>query len=61
MKHWIFNKELGFPQCPTCKRWIHVYQGDAMMNYCPNCGERLDGEEFKSHTRHGEVTEEVAE
>ena len=55
MKQWVFNEELGFPQCPVCRRWIHVYQGDAKMNYCPNCGEELDGEEFKKHTQHGQV------
>lgn len=55
MKHWVFNEELGFPQCPVCNRWVHVYQGNATMNYCPNCGEPLDGKEFKKHTRSGQV------
>ena len=58
MKHWIFNRELGYPQCPICMRWIHVFSGDAVMNYCPNCGEHLNGEEFKKHTLHGEVTQQ---
>lgn len=53
MKQWIFNEMLGFPQCPVCKRWVHVCQGDMEMNYCPNCGERLDGEEFRKRTRNG--------
>ena len=48
MRQWIFNDILGFPQCPICKRWIHVCQGDAEMKYCPNCGERFDGKCFKN-------------
>ena len=58
MKQWIFNEMLGFPQCPVCKRWIHVCQGDAEMNYCPNRGERLDGKEFKKCTLNGRVATE---
>lgn len=52
---WVFNNELGFPQCPACKRWLQVYQGDAKMNYCPNCGIPLDGEEFEKRTQNGQV------
>ena len=30
-------------KCSLCGKWIDPLQGDADMNYCPNCGARMDG------------------
>lgn len=49
MKKWIYNKALGFPQCPHCKKWIHVFQTAMTMNFCPDCGTPLDGEDLKKN------------
>lgn len=32
-------------KCSLCSKWIAPLQGDADMNYCPNCGAKMDGEE----------------
>lgn len=34
-------------KCSICGKWIDPLQGDADMNYCPNCGAKMDGEERK--------------
>ena len=31
-------------ECSVCAKWIDVLQGTAEMNYCPNCGARMDKE-----------------
>lgn len=31
-------------ECSMCGKWIDVLQGTAEMNYCPNCGARMDKE-----------------
>lgn len=31
-------------ECSVCGKWIDVLQGTAEMNYCPNCGARMDAE-----------------
>ena len=32
-------------KCSLCGKWIDPLQGDADMNYCPNCGARMDRQE----------------
>ena len=32
-------------KCSLCGKWVDPLQGDADMNYCPNCGAKMDGEE----------------
>ena len=32
-------------ECSVCGKWIDVLQGTAEMNYCPNCGADMRGEE----------------
>ena len=32
-------------KCSLCGKWIDPLQGDADMNYCPNCGAKMDEEE----------------
>lgn len=32
-------------KCSLCGKWIDPLQGDADMNYCPNCGARMDEKE----------------
>ena len=32
-------------ECSVCGKWIDVLQGTAEMNYCPNCGARMEGQE----------------
>lgn len=31
-------------ECSVCGKWLDVLQGTAEMNYCPNCGCRMDEE-----------------
>lgn len=31
-------------ECSVCGKWLDVLQGTAEMNYCPNCGARMDKE-----------------
>ena len=31
-------------ECSVCGKWIDVLQGTVEMNYCPNCGARMDRE-----------------
>ena len=41
VKHgeWISECEPHY-ECSECHHWFHLYQ---YMNYCPNCGVRMDG------------------
>ena len=32
-------------KCSLCGKWVDPLQGDADMNYCPNCGAKMVGEE----------------
>lgn len=32
-------------ECSECHKWLDVIQGTAEMNYCPNCGAELRGDE----------------
>ena len=32
-------------KCSLCGKWIDPLQGDADMNYCPNCGAKMDKKE----------------
>lgn len=41
---WIDNDKINFPQCSECGMWIDVMQQSGEMNFCPNCGARMDGE-----------------
>ena len=38
--HWISDPD--YPShtiCSNCKNWINMYQ---LLNYCPNCGAKMD-------------------
>ena len=32
-------------ECSECHKWLDVIQGTAEMNYCPNCGADMRGEQ----------------
>lgn len=32
-------------ECSECHKWLDVIQGTAEMNYCPNCGADMRGDE----------------
>ena len=32
-------------ECSVCGKWLDVLQGTVEMNYCPNCGARMDKDE----------------
>lgn len=34
-------------KCSLCGKWVDPLQGDADMNYCPNCGAKMDEKEQK--------------
>ena len=36
---WISECEPHY-ECSECHHWFHLYQ---YMNYCPNCGAKMDG------------------
>lgn len=38
--HWVDNNEVFV--CSECGKWFDMLQGDADMNYCPNCGARME-------------------
>jgi len=42
VKHgeWISECE-PYYECSECHHWFYLYQ---YMNYCPNCGAKMDGE-----------------
>lgn len=31
-------------KCNRCGKWLFIYDGDADMNFCPNCGADMRGE-----------------
>ena len=41
---WIDNDKINFPQCSECGMWIDVMQQSGEMNFCPNCGADMRGE-----------------
>ena len=40
--HWQNIGDLRDAQCSVCGKWLDVLQGSADMNYCPNCGSKMD-------------------
>jgi predicted RNA-binding Zn-ribbon protein involved in translation (DUF1610 family) len=30
--------------CSVCGKWIAFAHGDMVLNYCPNCGAKMDGD-----------------
>lgn len=45
--HWIkVDDDLIIGKCSVCGWESHLYEDDVVgMDYCPNCGARLDGEQ----------------
>lgn len=41
---WIGYAGTVGAECSLCRKWMDVLQGTAEMNYCPNCGARMDEE-----------------
>ena len=39
---WI--DELYNWHCDQCDKWLRIEDGTAHMNYCPNCGAKMDVE-----------------
>ena len=39
---WIGYAGTVGAECSLCRKWLDVLQGTAEMNYCPNCGARMD-------------------
>lgn len=38
---WIDNRDVSW-MCSECGKWLDVLQGDVDMNYCPNCGAKME-------------------
>lgn len=49
VKHgeWISECEPHY-ECSECHHWFHLYQ---YMNYCPNCGAKMDAQRERSNMR----------
>ena len=43
--HWIGYAGTIGNECSICHTWLDVMQGTAEMNFCPNCGAKMDGEQ----------------
>lgn len=41
---WIDSRDVCW-LCSECGKWLDVLQGDVDMNFCPNCGADMRGEE----------------
>lgn len=40
--HWIDYAGTIGNECSACHTWLDVLQGTAELNFCPNCGARMD-------------------
>jgi len=40
---WIDSRDISW-MCSECGKWLDVLQGDVDMNFCPNCGAKMEGE-----------------
>ena len=41
---WTFLEPNGF-KCSECNRYLNIACGDVKMNFCPNCGADMRGEQ----------------
>ncbi|MBR0380844.1 MAG: hypothetical protein IJH71_00190 [Eubacterium sp.] len=41
---WIDSRDVSW-MCSECGKWLDVLQGDVDMNFCPNCGADMRGEQ----------------
>ena len=41
---WIDSRDVSW-MCSECGKWLDVLQGDVDMNFCPNCGAKMEEEE----------------
>ena len=42
---WV-DKGGYFPNCSECDTWTDWSNGTAELNYCPNCGAKMDGKGY---------------
>ena len=38
---WIDSRDVSW-MCSECGKWLDVLQGDVDMNFCPNCGAKME-------------------
>lgn len=43
VKHGYWEDDEYMYICNICGKWLDITQGTADMNYCPNCGAKMDG------------------
>ena len=44
VEHGQWADDQDFWRCSLCLEWLEITQGTANMNFCPNCGAKMDGE-----------------
>lgn len=44
VKHGYWEDDEYMYICNICGKWLDITQGTADMNYCPNCGAKMDGD-----------------
>jgi hypothetical protein len=40
--HWFGNPGVFGYECNQCGKWLVFERGNAEMNYCPNCGAKMN-------------------
>ncbi len=46
--HWEYDKHFRFAECSECEAEFYIcdleeISGDGFINFCPNCGAKMDG------------------
>lgn len=44
VKHGYWEDDEYMYICNICGKWLDITQGTDDMNYCPNCGAKMDGD-----------------
>lgn len=47
--NWVYDKHFRFAECSECEAEFYIcdleeISGDGFINFCPNCGAKMDGD-----------------